>query len=454
MRNNMNKIFSCIMAVGLVMSFTACSTEEDNIFDQSAAERLNTISSIYSSRLTDSKGGWVMEYYPYTDNEDLITGVGYLIMNRFNADGSVYTVMKNKATGNTKWEDTSAWDVITDMGPVLTYNTWNRCYGRFTDPVDIDLTTGRSEDESGKGFQGDYEFVMVDVPENADRIMLKGKKRGIYQRMTRIPEGTDFEAYIDDIDAFKSKLFSASSKWEIMMNDNGQRYRINYAYRGLATVYPDGKDSTTYGWHMPFMVTKLNDQYYLRWKDTLMVDQTQMEQEFVYNAADDKFHGVLNQENTIEGGDAFDFFAAVLENGSGRWEWTAESAMSDAYQTVFTSVVDDFNNILKFPLLNISFRKIANAITLRFIYKASRNNMNIDYVFDLSRNDGKVELKFVSDSDNVAKNARERLPHIQDLINLLQQSWTPVAEGSRFDLSKVKLISSADASTWFIVTLK
>ena len=36
-----------------------------------------------------------MEYYPYTDNEDMNTGVGYLIMNRFHDNQSVYSLMKN-----------------------------------------------------------------------------------------------------------------------------------------------------------------------------------------------------------------------------------------------------------------------------------------------------------------------------------------------------------------------
>ena len=449
-----NKIFLYITTISLVLTMTACSSEEENIFDQSAAERLNSVSATYSGRLTNSKGGWVMEYYPYIDNDDPVTGVGYLIMNRYNSNGSVYTMMKNKATNNTKWDDTSAWEIITDMGPVLTYNTWNKCYGRFTDPVDIDMTTGRSDDESGKGFQGDYEFVMVDVPEGGDHIMLKGKKRGIYQRLTRLPEGTDFEAYLDDIDAFKSKIFISGAKWEIFMNDHSKRYRINNISKGLPTIYPDGMDSTAYGWHMPYMITKSNGNYYLRYKESVKKDDYNMEQEFVYNASDDKFHGVVDSNNIIEGGDPYDFFASVLENGGSRWEWDADSEMSDSYKTVFSAVVDDFKNILRYPLTSTSLRVNGGQLFLRFTYKQGKNNHNIDYVFEMHRNDGKVEFKFVKDNDTTAKNARTKLPNIQVLIDLLQQNWIPGASGSLFDLSMLKLVSSNDSNMWFLVTLK
>ena len=183
----MKKIYPAILLFVSVFILSACVGEEDDIFDKSAAERLNEISGIYVNRLCDSPGGWVMEYYPYTDNEDLNTGVGYLIMNRFHDNQSVYSLMKNKATEFKVMNDSSAWEVITDMGPVLTFNTYNNCFGRFTDPYDDHiLTPGIYDDESGKGLQGDYEFVMVDVPEGGDHIMLKGKKRAVHRRYDEV----------------------------------------------------------------------------------------------------------------------------------------------------------------------------------------------------------------------------------------------------------------------------
>ena len=119
------RLFPVAFLLLTALGFVGCSNEEEDLFDHSAAERLNAISSTYTQRLADSKGGWVMEYYPYTNNEDMLTGGGYLIMNRFHDNGAVYTLMKNSLTNNMVLEDSTAFEVITDMGPVLTYNTYN-----------------------------------------------------------------------------------------------------------------------------------------------------------------------------------------------------------------------------------------------------------------------------------------------------------------------------------------
>ena len=74
----MKKICASAILLTLALTFTGCSREQDNLFDKSAAERLNEISSIYSQRLTSSKGGWVMEYYPDADNEDALFFRAYI----------------------------------------------------------------------------------------------------------------------------------------------------------------------------------------------------------------------------------------------------------------------------------------------------------------------------------------------------------------------------------------
>ena len=459
------KITTKLLLVGLAVgaTFTSCSNEQEDIFDQSAAERLNSISAIYTERLADSKGGWVMEYYPYTDNEDLNTGIGYLIMNRFNSDGSVYTMMKNKASYNTKWEDTSAWEVITDMGPVLTFNSWNRCYGRFTDPLDIDLTPGSySNDESGKGYQGDYEFVMVDVPENGNHIMLKGKKRGIYQRLTRIPEGTDFEAYIDDIATFRKTHFIDNAQWELLMTDNGTDYRINYADRGIGTIYPEGKDSTAYGWHMPFMVTKYDDQYHLRFKDSVMVGSQQMEQEFYFNADEEVFHGMVNPENVIKPYSAVNFFHEMIEQAH-RWKTSLALDKSDDFKTAITNMVNEMAaGETKYELdgtadkdKTFTFRKINDQVQLSFKVKFRRSNRNytvdLPFLFTLEKTDGGAVLTYVEPLSDGAKNLVESFPTIKTFLEAFNGSYTIAGKDNSFSLRDLKLTSTTRDNSWIIL---
>ena len=47
-----NKILTAALLLGSLVMTTACSNEEDDIFDQSAAERLNAASETYSNLLT------------------------------------------------------------------------------------------------------------------------------------------------------------------------------------------------------------------------------------------------------------------------------------------------------------------------------------------------------------------------------------------------------------------
>ena len=453
MNNNIIKhVFAATLLVAAGWMTFACSNEEDDIFDQSAAERLNAVSSIYSQRLTQSKGGWVMEYYPYDDNEDLLTGIGYLIVNRFHDNGAVFTAMKNAASYNTLWTDSSAWQVVTYMGPVLTFNTYNRCLGRFSDPNDIDLTTGRYDDESGQGFQGDYEFVMVDVPENGEHIMLKGVKRGLYQRLTRLPEGTDYEAYLDSINAFRSNMFVKDARWELVMTDNGKRFRMNHQDRGCSTVYPEGSDSTTYGWHEPFLVTKYDGRYHLRFKDTVMYDNVQMEQEYVYEPDDDKFYGVKNAENTIEGiVPAWFFIDNLTTIQTRRWQFdTNSNSMSESMATLYNSVVQGFK-ASNFTYNSTNFMVRDSVINLRMQYRSGRTTSYVYYAYSISSEGDNITLKYDGPIGN-GETVLNAIPAAREFLEFLSHTFV-VSADTRFNLNQVRLTSATEPDKWFYVTL-
>ena len=191
----MKKLLSMILVLSTVLSITSCKYEEDDIWDQSAAERIESLSKSYAQTLKDSKGGWAMEYYPTNTSTEVI-GNGYLIMAKFNENNTVATGMKNVFSNNNYISDFSTWEINKDQGPVLSFSSYNNCIHVFADPYDLPFT-GNSENEineEGKGAQGDYEFMMVEVPADGDYVLLKGKKRGTYIRLTPVPEDTDFKS--------------------------------------------------------------------------------------------------------------------------------------------------------------------------------------------------------------------------------------------------------------------
>jgi hypothetical protein len=62
----MKKIYSfIIMALMLCVGFASCSHEEDDLFGESAAQRLNKSVDKYQKLLTSSENGWVMEFLDY-----------------------------------------------------------------------------------------------------------------------------------------------------------------------------------------------------------------------------------------------------------------------------------------------------------------------------------------------------------------------------------------------------
>lgn len=55
----MKKIYSfIIMALMLCVGFASCSHEEDDLFGESAAQRLNKSVDKYQKLLTSSENGW------------------------------------------------------------------------------------------------------------------------------------------------------------------------------------------------------------------------------------------------------------------------------------------------------------------------------------------------------------------------------------------------------------
>ena len=193
----MKKLFSISLLFSVAaMMFTGCVSEEDDLFDSSAAERLMTSKKMYTDRLGGST--WVMEFYPLNTDE-APKGQGYLILNKFNRDGSVVQAMQNELTDGQYLTDTSLWEVISDQGTVLTFNTFNKCIHMFSDPGLY---------QTGQGFEGDYEFVILSLEEGAKYGMLKGKKRATYNRLTRLPDDINFEEYLSDVNDFIATMFS------------------------------------------------------------------------------------------------------------------------------------------------------------------------------------------------------------------------------------------------------
>ena len=456
---NMKNIFSMTLLLAAAIVFTACQGEEADLFDKSAAERLNAVADAYTAVLAEPESGWVMEYYPTNSNSNP-TGLGYLMLVNFQEDGFVRVAMQNYMNDYVYEEDLSVWEVITDNGPVLSFSTYNNLLHSFSDPAIYD---------QGNGLSGDYEFVMVDVPEDHQTIMLKGKKRGTYVRLTRLPDGTDFKTYLQDVRDFETRIFSASAPNLDYLTLDGKVYTFDEPSTTLPNIYLKGYDPIANEYRLPFIIGKKGDNYFLRFRTTLKFEEEgnediKGEQEFIYNADADKFFGVDNAENVIQGAVPAEFFTQTLHSATNYvWKFDKNSAKSESMQTLFDNAYNAFQTIA-YTMESASFARIVASnqastflrVTCSYTEVVNRRPVkkttNYQYLIDVADEGDFITVSYAG-ADDASTQVLSAFPAVDTFVKtLVQQKYQVEARDTRFNISAVKL-TGENPELWFNVML-
>ncbi|MBS7373148.1 MAG: DUF4302 domain-containing protein [Muribaculaceae bacterium] len=241
----MNKLykFSAFAALLAGFALSSCNNEEADIFDQSAAHRTEQAKQMYKDILVDQGGKWQMEYFT-TEEEH-----GYVYLFTFKEDGSVKISGHNEyitkitnidANYSSFGSEESLWDVISDNGPVLTFNSYNKYFHLFADPEDVPDT---EPDEQGYGHSGDYEFDLMKF--SNDTLYLEGKKHGASIIMTRIPSTTDDETYLNEVVALADSFFNAKIPAVYVNLPGAYRHVVLDGATQLPKFYPETGDYIT-----------------------------------------------------------------------------------------------------------------------------------------------------------------------------------------------------------------
>ncbi len=222
----------------MALAITSCNNTEDLIFENSAAERLEIGKAEAKDKLTADGGLWAMEYFANADEP------GYVMLFRFDKNGSVEISANHKWINNEFKQETSLWDVISDNGTVLTFNSYNNLFHIFSDPADItgpyqptnpDLDD-KPIDETGFGHEGDYEFQIMDSDDH-DVVRLLGKKRGYNVYLRRLDSTTDEKSYLEGIDATQN-VFKTKFKKFILTDKEGREYVMQDFDKGITSIFP------------------------------------------------------------------------------------------------------------------------------------------------------------------------------------------------------------------------
>lgn len=211
----MRKFLLYIMGVISMLSFQSCLHDDKEVFDESAAERLEHATEETKQILESSTSGWAFQYY--LGDEYTSGGCTYLVKFK-DGKADVALDLVDDPTDITH----SSYDVVKDQGPVLTFNTYNEWMHYFANPKSDGTTNG-----------GDFEFTVMKI--SNDTIDLKGRTTGNKMRLIRLPENTDWSTYFNAIYDFEDNMFDSYR----VMEDGVEQGVVSFNSRRYSYVASD-----------------------------------------------------------------------------------------------------------------------------------------------------------------------------------------------------------------------
>jgi hypothetical protein len=186
----MNKISFIILSLALSVAISSCRFEDDDYFDEPAAQRIETTTNDIKKTLVDAENGWVMQYFTGTDDIE-----GFNLFARFDNSNKVtmagdHRYLRNDQAGKYT-EYVSLYDILKEDGPVLAFNTWNDILTPFVDPVDPSAAP-KNLVKDGEGMKGDHNFVVLSY--NSGEVKLRGERHNAEVRL--VPCNGSWEEYI------------------------------------------------------------------------------------------------------------------------------------------------------------------------------------------------------------------------------------------------------------------
>ena len=193
---------------GLALTATllvGCSHfQEEDLFEESAALRIEHNSDKLQEILVDAPEGWVMQYHT---GKGVAVFEGFNLFARFERGGKVTLASDHRylRDGNAgKYtERSSLYELIREDGLVLAFNTWNDVLTPFVDPVAYWAAPDNLV-KDGEGMQGDQNLVVMSMSE--DEVILRGERYNALVRLVKADR--DWQTYINDTKAMKELITS------------------------------------------------------------------------------------------------------------------------------------------------------------------------------------------------------------------------------------------------------
>ncbi len=219
----MKKISLYIVVATIALFMQSCLHDNDEIFSQSAAERVDAAVAEASQVLEGSEYGWILHYYAGAEYE-----YGGLNFSTKFKNGKVTMSQQGYTDEQGNYVTmTSTYRLTRDQGPVLAFDTYNDLLHSWGDPM------GENAPTDVEGWQADYEFVIMDISEDKNTISLKGKKFGnkmVLERLARpaseyLDDASKIADYLEN--DFSTLSMESDGKKAFFITD-GNTYNIKY----------------------------------------------------------------------------------------------------------------------------------------------------------------------------------------------------------------------------------
>lgn len=230
----MKRIFLYSLLACLCGTMQSCLFSEDDVFEQSSAERENASVAELKELLKNAENGWKLEY---RYGEEGNWGVANIFM-RFEDDAVIMASDYPTDSYAAGEECKSLYTVQSYHGTELSFDSFNEVLHSFCERVSY----------LDAGLMGDYEFVVRSSSE--DEIQLSGKKFDADMVMTRLADDVDWTAYLQNA----AEISDDSNFATFYINVNGQNVEsVVREYRAFTTnKIIDGQQTTAY---YPFVTT-------------------------------------------------------------------------------------------------------------------------------------------------------------------------------------------------------
>ena len=228
------KIFLTLPAFMMATALTtSCSFEQDEYFDESASLRVTHQNENIKNRLVEQsaadKNGWVIQYF--VSGTDDYNFEGFNLFGRFYKNGAVTLASDHRflrnGNANKYTESNSFYDMLSEEGSVLSFNTWNDILTVFVDPVDPSKAPGSLVND-GEGMYGDQNLVLKKLAD--DEMQFYGERHGAISRL--IPCDRPWQQYIADTKAMKNHIATSTLSSHYVINDKDTMYFADL-YKGL-----------------------------------------------------------------------------------------------------------------------------------------------------------------------------------------------------------------------------